>query len=109
MRAGTLRHRVTIQALNLNAASTRDAHGGIVEEWRDVLDVWAQVEPIRAIEMFRANQVDARITHRVTMRYQRGIDTSMRIQFGGRVFLLLSVINPDERRQLLEMLAMEIA
>ncbi len=107
MQAGLLRHRITIQQLDPNAATTRDAHGGIVENWQDVVTVWAQVEPLRAVEILRANQVDARITHRITMRYQGGINSSMRIAFGSRIFLLLSVINPDERRIMLEMLAME--
>lgn len=107
MQAGKLRHRITIQRLNAHAATTRDAHGGFVEEWLDVVSVWGSVEPLRAVEILRANQVDARITHRITTRYQHGVTTAMRVLFGTRVFLLLSVINPDERRILLEMLAME--
>lgn len=107
MHAGTLRHRITLQELVLNAATTRDAHGGMVETWVDVCTVWASVEPMRAVEIMRANQVDARITHRLTIRYQGGITSAMRAVFGTRVFLFLSVINPDERRIMLEMLAME--
>lgn len=109
MQAGKLRHRITIQELILNAATTRDMHGGIVEDWADVVTVRASVEPIRAVEIFRANQVDTRITHRITLRYQSGITTAMRAVFGKRIFLFLSVINPDERRIMLEMLAMETA
>jgi SPP1 family predicted phage head-tail adaptor len=109
MQAGSLRHRITIQELNLSETTTRDDHGGIVEDWRDVVTVWASVEPIRAVEIYRANQVDARITHRITTRYQAGITTAMRALFGTRTLLFLSVINPDERRIMLEMLAMEAA
>lgn len=107
MQAGPLRHRVTLQRLDVNATTTRDDHGGIVEQWEDVRSVWAQVEPIRAVEILRANQVDPRITHRVTMRYQEGIDSSMRVMLGERAFLLLSVIDPEERHKMIEMLAME--
>lgn len=107
MQAGKLRHHVIIEALVANMATIRDVHGGLVETWAPFAESWASIEPIRAVEIFRAGQVDARITHRVTMRYQSGIETAMRILFGTRVFLLLSVANPDERGIMLEMLAME--
>lgn len=108
MQAGKLRHPLTIQRLSL-APTTRDDHGGMREDWLDVANTWGSVEPIRAVEIFRANQVDARITHRIMTRYCSGVDASMRVKFGERVFLLLSVVNVEERNIMLEMLAMETA
>lgn len=105
MQAGTLRHRVTIQALS----AQRDDHGGIVETWVPVLSVWASVEPLRSQEIFRAQQVDARLTHRVTMRYQAGLTSAMRLVHNHRVLLIISIANPDERNRMVEILAMEDA
>lgn len=109
MQAGKLRHQIVIERLNTSRGTTRDAHGGVVEDWVSVFHgpIWANIEPLRAVEILRANQVDARITHRIETRYHPGIDASMRAVFQGRVFLLLSVIDPGERHISLDMLAME--
>lgn len=103
MNAGQLRQRVSIQA----KTETRDTRGGVVEHWTTVGYRWAHIEPLRPREVFQAQQVDARVSHRVIMRYYRGLTDQHRLVFTDRVFHLLSPINTNERQQMTELLAME--
>lgn len=77
MNAGELRQRVTIQEPN----DTRDALGGLVAGWSDVATVWAKVEPVSGREIVEADAVEARITHRVVIRWRDGLRTDMRAVF----------------------------
>lgn len=105
MQAGKLRHRVAIQALS----EQRDDHGGTVETWHTTRYVSARVEPLRGVEIFRAQQVDARITHRITLRYQPGITSAMRIVHDGRALHILSLGDVEERHRMIELFAQESA
>lgn len=103
MNAGKLRHRVTIQQL----VKTDDGYGGIVETWQDVATVWAAVEPLRGNERYRAQQVQAELTHKVIMRYRAGIKPQMRLLYGNRIFEIEAVIDVEERHKWIELLCAE--
>lgn len=104
MNAGKLRHRVTIQQL----VKTDDGYGGIVEAWQDVATVWAAVEPLRGSERYRAQQVQAELGHKVTMRYRAGIKPQMRLLYNGRVLEVEAVIDVEEHHRWLELLCSEV-
>lgn len=103
MRAGVLRHRVTVQ----RQVITRNAIGEAVRGWEDLATVWAGILPISGREFWAASQVNATTTHRVIMRALDGIDTSCRIVFGARYFGVDAVINPAERGQRIELMCTE--
>lgn len=87
MRAGTLRHTVTLQS----PGGTKDAFGSRLTTWDDVADVPASVEPISGREQFLAAQRQATTSHIVTIRYGdtwSDIDATWRIKFGARVFTI---------------------
>lgn len=104
MRAGRLRHRVTLQQLT----QVPDGGGGYTEDWTDVATVWAAVEPLRGQERYEAQQVQATLSHRITIRYRAGVEPSMRVVHDGRVFNVLSVIDPQERHRELQLLVEEV-
>ena len=54
MRAGTLRHRLTIQ----ERSSTADAYGGQVETWTDLKTVYGAIWPLRGQEYLANKQVE---------------------------------------------------
>ncbi len=62
--AGKLRNRLTIE----RSRDTRDANGGVTEEWREIGKTWASIEPLKASEIFAAEAADSTITHRVKLR-----------------------------------------
>lgn len=103
MRAGLLRHRVTIQA----PRHPENERGEAVAEWADVATVWASVEPLIGRERWTAQQVMPETTHRVRIRYRPGLTAAHRLKFGDRILHIDSVVDPQERHRELEILARE--
>jgi SPP1 family predicted phage head-tail adaptor len=102
---GELRSRVVVQS----ATRTTDAGGGFATTWADGASLWAKVEPLEGSELLRAQQLQARVTHRVTIRYRRGLTAASRLRLGARVLDIQQVIDVDERHQFTELLCEEVA
>ena len=105
MRIGPLRHRVTIQQLSKSQNGMGEEEPG----WTNFATRWASIEPISGREYFAAQQINAEVTHRVRMRYLPGMESTMRLLYGGRIFNITALINADERNQTLEILCTERA
>ena len=103
MKAGELRHRITIQQKTV----TQDTAGVITETWADLVTVWAAIEPLTGREKFLAQQVYTDMTTRVRIRYRSGIDPAMRLKYNSRIFEINVVVNPEERNRELELLCTE--
>jgi SPP1 family predicted phage head-tail adaptor len=105
MRAGKLRHTISIQSRSI----TRDAGGGAVDTWATVTDGTrpAEVRPISSGERFSDQQLQEVVTHRISCRWLSGITTKHRILFGTRAFDIQSVINWSERDRELTMFCVE--
>lgn len=93
MRAGRLRHRVTVEQLLV----TDDGYGGQSQAWSTFATVWASVEPLQGREYFQAQQAQATVTHKVTMRHLDGVTHDMRVKHGSRALNIVSVIDTEER------------
>ena len=104
MKIGELRHRVTLQKKEI----TEDDLKQQTENWMDVAAVWAAIEPLIGREYFAAQQVNAEVSARITIRYRKGIIPDMRVVFDDRVFDILSVINPKERCESLVLMCREV-
>jgi SPP1 family predicted phage head-tail adaptor len=103
MRIGDLRHRITFQ----REVKTADGSKGFTVAWRDLISVWASVEPLSGREFFAAHQMKAEITHRVKIRYRTDITVKMRIKHRDRVLEIESIIDKKERREELEIFCRE--
>ena len=104
MRAGRLRHRITVQSVG----STYDAYGDLSDSWSTLASVWASISPISGREEDIASELSGVVTHSIRVRYRSGISEQNRIQFGSRVFQIESVRNWNERNVYLEILAKEV-
>ncbi len=94
MRAGRLRHPITLQANTATQSGLRPT-----ATWTNQATFYASIEPISGMEAFRQAKVQAETTHVVTVRHDPGneITTKMRWLFGSRVFGILSARKTDER------------
>ena len=90
MRAGTLRHRVTIQR---SALATADSYGAQSETWTDVETVWAEVRMFTALEGWRVKQIQPEATVQVLMRYQSDLTSADRFLFDSRYLYPLNVVS----------------
>jgi SPP1 family predicted phage head-tail adaptor len=93
MRAGTLRHRVTIQ----QPGQTQDpTTGEMITAWQDVATVWASVEPLSAREFIAARAGQSEISARVVMRYRSDITADMRLMHRSQPYDIHGVL-PDPK------------
>lgn len=104
--AGELRHKITIA----QADTTEDKFGGsdpgeagATPLWT----VWASIEALTLRELYGAQQKVSEVTHRVTIRYIRGVTSGMLIWFRGRQFQIQAIDNPRELNKLLVLLCLE--
>lgn len=107
MRAGILRHRITLQSPSDPAP---DGDGGFTNTWSTLAaDVPAAIAPATASNLERviAGTVQSIATHLVTIRYLVGVTTKTRALFGSRVFEVIGVQNPDERNISLVLICQE--
>lgn len=102
MRAGTLRHRVTLQ----QAETVRDAYGGTSSQFVDVATVWGSLEAVSGREFFSAQQVQSEVTHKLTLRFCPDVTADMRVVFGAKVFGIEAVL-PDNRQTRLVLMLKE--
>jgi len=98
MRAGQLRHRVTIQ----EKIASQNGFGEEEIAYSDWATVWARVEPVSAGETADQQREAATATHQVTMRYRRDLVPTMRLAWAdGDVTRVMEIsgIVPDAARR----------
>jgi SPP1 family predicted phage head-tail adaptor len=101
MRAGRLRHVITIQ----RATVARDSVGNVTTSWADLAARRAYVEPQHGAEFFAGSERHANMTVKIVMRYLSGLSTKDRIVFGGVNYDILSILDRNGRRADLEIMA----
>lgn len=104
MRAGQLRHRVTIQQKD----PTQDQYGEQVPTWNQVAEVWAAVEPLRGREFLEAQRVGAEVTTRIRIRHRDEITPEMRVVWGDHVYDIKAVIHVEERQREIHLMCKEL-
>lgn len=100
MRAGSLRHRITIQT----PTTTQDAAGQPIRTWATLAGpvvLPAKVESVAGGETIRGRQVSAVAQVMFTIRYRSDITTQMRVIWDGRVLGIVRASDPyGDRREL---------
>ncbi len=96
MRAGLLRHRLTLQSPT--TAALTDTGNVPAPGWQEEGVVWGSVEPLSVKESLVAQQVEVQATHLVRIRYNEALKQTWRIVFRGRNFEVESIIVPESRR-----------
>jgi SPP1 family predicted phage head-tail adaptor len=92
--AGKLRHRIEIQ----RATDTQGAtFGNAKRTYTTFARVWAAVEPASGSEKFISDQMQAGVTHVVTIRHLAGVTSKMQVIHKERTLQVVSVVNVEER------------
>lgn len=102
--AGSLRHSVVFE----DQVETRDDFGQLQNSWTRAFSARVNIEPLRGDEFMDAQQTNARLTHRVVMRYRPDVTHTQRIAFKGRYFNINSIRNFQERDRKLTLMCEEI-
>lgn len=97
-------------------SGTRNAIGERVTTWTNVATVWAEISPLSVRDslsvrdLLAAGQMQSEVTHRVRVRYGASIaaiDSSWRVLYGTRVFVISGVRNINEAGREFELLCHE--
>lgn len=100
---GQLRHHIQLE----RAVVMDDGAGGGIRSWQAITDAWARIEPIAMTHDNAERKAAQIITHRIVMRWRNDVDSSCRIVWGPRIFLIHAVADGDERRRFLVALTEE--
>jgi len=95
IRAGRLNKRVEVQTRTL----AKDGYGDQTESWATEGTRWVEFVQASGREFYRAQRVDADVTHMVRMRYYKGLSPSHRLRIGSRILEILSVYDENERHE----------
>lgn len=87
---GALRHRLTLERATLTPDGTT--------VWTADGTVFAALEPRSGSEAERGGGLTGRLTHRIEMRFRDDVSSRDRLVKGDRIFRILVVRDPDERR-----------
>lgn len=107
MKAGDLRHRITIQAPPEPEDVSQDNYGQEKPGWSRFAIVNAAIEPLSGREFWNAQQIQATQVTRIRIRYLAGVTERMRVVWGERKFNIQSIINMDERNIELQLMCVE--
>jgi SPP1 family predicted phage head-tail adaptor len=105
MRAGTLRHRVTIQQ---RSGGVDALDQPLPDSWVDVATVWADVNPLSGRELLLAQAARTQLSGTVTIRFQHQFSdpvamAARRIAYNGRYLNITASRDVDEMHQLIEL------
>lgn len=111
MRIGALRHRITFLA----HSGTADGQGGYVDDvsgnaggWTEVCTVWGECIPLSGRELYYAQQIIPTVSHRLTVRYRKDIDSTMRARIGETLLEIHAVMDVETRHEQLKILCEEV-
>lgn len=93
IRAGRLRHRLTLQ----RKTESRTSNGDITIAWVTDSTVWGAIEPLSGKELVAASQTQNEATVRIVIRYHATINDTWRVVNDGKAYSILSLINDSER------------
>ncbi len=95
MRAGQLRHRLTL--LRSSPVAVGDT-GNPDITFTDEGKIWGSVEPLDVKEALVGQAVELNATHMIRIRYHSTINEKWQIKFGQRTFEIESILPVDSRR-----------
>lgn len=93
---GKMVHRISILQ-----ETTVDDVSGTAPDWTAFVDTWAQIDPVRGIDVLRAGQDTTQLYLAVKIRWQVGILANMRVQTLNGTYIIQAVENPGNRNIIL--------
>jgi SPP1 family predicted phage head-tail adaptor len=89
IRAGLLRHRVTLQSPSYVQNTTT---GEQALTWTGQGTVWAEVAPLSAREFIAAQAVQSQVDTRLTIRYRSDVLPTWRALHASKVYQILGIL-----------------
>ena len=90
---GTLNRRLVLEA----PVEADDGAGGVTRSFAATATLWASVAPVSARSGVDADRLDARVTHRIGMRFSNDITIRHRFRDGARIFRIVALRERGKR------------
>jgi SPP1 family predicted phage head-tail adaptor len=103
VRAGSLRHPITIQQRVPGSPPTYNNAGPVLVPVPVLTNVMAQISPARATQMVRAGQTVTETIIPISIRYNAAVTAAMEVVFNGNLYRIEGIIDFDERHWLMEL------
>lgn len=87
MRAGELDRRIKIE----ENFPTKDSHGDDVDDFKELVTVWAEKRPMQGSERFQSQQILAQADFRFLIRHRTDVTPKMRIILDGESYNIEAV------------------
>ena len=101
MRAGQLRHRITIDSKTAVSPSLNNI-GEADTTWTTFHTCWASIKAAgRGKEQIAAEAIESNVDTEIFLRYHAGVLAGMRVLHGTQYYDIAWVDNKDERNQML--------
>jgi SPP1 family predicted phage head-tail adaptor len=88
MNPGPMRERVTIE----HPLRTENSMGESVLSWKTGQRIWASVEGVSSKEVLANARQEFDISHRVRIRFQKGLTNNCRFDWKGRKLEIISLL-----------------
>ena len=97
MDPGALRHRLVLE----QQVETPDGCGGFSSSWQAVATIWAAIMPRSSAQTARTQTLNAQTEYQINLRWRDDCLPQMRLVKAGRIFIINSVLDPDETKRYL--------
>ena len=88
MNPGPMRERITIEP----PLRTENSMGEVVLSWKEGNRIWASVEGVSSKEVLANSRQEFDISHRVRIRFQKGLTNNDRFDWKGRKLEIISLL-----------------
>lgn len=100
---GLLKRRISI--MELQKAS--DGGGGFDETLVEIASVRAHIQPLFGTEYWANQQTEAKISHKITIRFRPDVKQSQVISYNGKLYDIQYIIDINEQHRFTEIHALE--
>lgn len=91
----------------LKLSQVPDGGGGYEDKLVPIKTVWGNLQPIMGREFWQAQQTQAQLSHKITIRYTKDIDRSHILSYNDRLFDIQYITNINEENRFLEVRVLE--
>lgn len=103
MRAGKLRHRITIKEPGITYNECNEEVPGYLP----FATVWASVEPLKGREYLEAKKDSVEISYLIRIRYIAGLREDMIVAYQDKELDIESILNIDEKNKEIHLMCKE--
>ncbi len=96
MRAGELRHQITLQS----PSKTQNTFGEEVITYSTAATAWAHIETLSESEYLDQQRAGASLTHKVTIRNRSDVEPTWRVVWDARTFEISAVLSDNLGREM---------